>query len=73
MTSGTPLVSFVLLSYNYARYIGETISSVLAHTGARVFADITNIAVSISATEANSTATMPATGTSSCASRVTAR
>jgi glycosyltransferase involved in cell wall biosynthesis len=29
----TPLVSFVLLSYNYARFIGETISSILAQEG----------------------------------------
>jgi glycosyltransferase involved in cell wall biosynthesis len=31
--SNTPLVSFVLLSYNYARYIGETITSMLAQEG----------------------------------------
>jgi glycosyltransferase involved in cell wall biosynthesis len=31
--SSTPLVSFVLLSYNYARYISDTISSILAQEG----------------------------------------
>lgn len=29
----TPRISFVVLSYNYARYIGETISSILAQEG----------------------------------------
>ena len=32
-----PLVSFVLLSYNYARYIGDTISSVLQQEGDHSF------------------------------------
>lgn len=31
--STTPLVSFVVLSYNYARFIGDTLSSILAQEG----------------------------------------
>ena len=31
--SGPPLVSFVVLSYNYARFIGETIASILGQAG----------------------------------------
>lgn len=33
MSNEVPLVSFVLLSYNYARYIGDTIQSVLQQEG----------------------------------------
>lgn len=33
MSTATPLVSFVVLSYNYARYIGDTIGSILALKG----------------------------------------
>jgi glycosyltransferase involved in cell wall biosynthesis len=33
VSAETPLVSFVLLSYNYARFIGETITSVLQLEG----------------------------------------
>ncbi len=33
MSASTPLVSFVVLSYNYARYIGETIRSILEQEG----------------------------------------
>ena len=33
MSSATPLVSFVVLSYNYARFIGDTIRSILAQKG----------------------------------------
>lgn len=35
--SAAPLVSFVVLSYNYARFIGETISSILAQQGGHDF------------------------------------
>ena len=31
--SGAPLVSFVVLSYNYARFIGDTVRSILAQEG----------------------------------------
>ncbi len=37
MSRAAPLVSFVVLSYNYARYIGETIGSILAQDGAYDF------------------------------------
>ena len=37
MTSATPLVSFVVLSYNYARFIGDTIRSILAQEGGHDF------------------------------------
>ncbi|HEX6066932.1 MAG TPA: glycosyltransferase [Longimicrobiales bacterium] len=33
MSNATPLVSFVVLSYNYARFIGDTIRSILAQEG----------------------------------------
>jgi glycosyltransferase involved in cell wall biosynthesis len=33
LSAGPPLVSFVLLSYNYARFIGDTINSVLQQEG----------------------------------------
>ena len=33
MSSPTPLVSFVVLSYNYARFIGETLHSILRQRG----------------------------------------
>jgi glycosyltransferase involved in cell wall biosynthesis len=37
MSSAQPLVSFVVLSYNYARFIGETIGSMLAQQGEHDF------------------------------------
>ena len=37
MSTTTPLVSFVVLSYNYARFIGETIRSMLQQRGGHDF------------------------------------
>ena len=37
MSNATPLVSFVVLSYNYARFIGDTIRSILAQEGEYTF------------------------------------
>ena len=37
MSNATPLVSFVVLSYNYARFIGDTIRSILAQEGGYPF------------------------------------